>query len=137
MAGPHCANRSRLFDADPALIAVEAAVIEGNDPSTDLQGLHFGVQGEEFASAPLSWDEPPGTHCSAARSGCGARIGFGPHRSIFLSRTAWYGRCASPGLTNLAKPADNAQPVNTTNPAKPADNAQPAYRASQPQPREP
>ena len=36
---------SHMFDADPALIAVEAAVIEGNDPSADLlQGLRFRVR---------------------------------------------------------------------------------------------
>ncbi|MBB25117.1 MAG: hypothetical protein CME02_06310 [Geminicoccus sp.] len=59
---------SHMFDADPALIAVEAAVIEGNDASADLlQGLHFGVQGEEFVSAPLSWEEPPGTQVRLRR----------------------------------------------------------------------
>ncbi|MAH87471.1 MAG: hypothetical protein CMF26_02535 [Kiloniella sp.] len=59
---------SHMFDVDPALIAVEAAVIDGNAPSASLlKGLHFVVQGQEYASAPISWDEPPGTQVRLQR----------------------------------------------------------------------
>ena len=50
---------SFMFERDPALRAIEAAVIEGNDPSALLlEGLGFSYFEDEYASAPLSWNRP-------------------------------------------------------------------------------
>lgn len=50
---------SFLFERDEFLTAIEAAVIEGNDASTELLlGLGFAYHEDEYASAPLSWNRP-------------------------------------------------------------------------------
>jgi RimJ/RimL family protein N-acetyltransferase len=48
-----------LFQRDDHLRAIEAAVIEGNEPSTQLLlSLGFRYHEDERASAPLSWNRP-------------------------------------------------------------------------------
>ena len=50
---------SFLFTRDSELRAIEAAVIEGNEPSRQLLlGLGFRYHEDEHASAPLSWNRP-------------------------------------------------------------------------------
>lgn len=50
---------SFLFARDENLRAIEAAVIEGNEASTQLLlGLGFRYHEDERASAPLSWNRP-------------------------------------------------------------------------------
>lgn len=50
---------SFMFERDAHLRAIEAAVIEGNEASTQLLlGLGFRYHEDEYASAPLSWNRP-------------------------------------------------------------------------------